>query len=124
MVGLDLLTPARCGCDQLRERGDDATGRVGVHDELTQDRSKLRLVDVVRFEVVLDLLESKLGDADRRADALQADTAHRRARVRVVSQVVTAAATPIARCRAASSSIHALPGPVSSKVTWLSTVTP
>ncbi|MFD7477089.1 hypothetical protein ACFV8Z_34435 [Streptomyces sp. NPDC059837] len=46
MVGLDLLTPARCGCDQLRERGDEATGRVGVHDELAQDRSKLRLVDV------------------------------------------------------------------------------
>lgn len=63
-VGLDLLGTARGDGDQLRQGRDEPAGRVGVLDELAQDRGELLLVDVVGAEVVLDLLESKRGDAD------------------------------------------------------------
>lgn len=73
-VGLDLLSPASGGGNQLREGGEETTGDVGVLDELAQDRGELRGVDVVGVEVVLDLLQGELGDADRGPQALQAPT--------------------------------------------------
>lgn len=117
-VGLDLLGTARGDGDHPRQGRDEAAGRVGVLDEFAQDRGELLLVDIVGAEVVLDLPESQRGDAGRCADAFDAGANHRRPPGRVVSQVVTAAAPmPMARWSAASSSIHALPGPVSSLVT-------
>lgn len=120
-VGLDLLGAARGDSEQLRQGRDEAAGRVGVLDELAQECGEFLLVDVAGAEVVLDLLHGQGVDADRGADALQAGAAHRRPG-RAVSQVVTAAAPiPIARWSAASSSIHALPGPLISLVTVLAT---
>ncbi len=63
-VGLDLLSPARGGGDQLREDRDESAGQVGVLDELAQERGELPLVDVGSAQVVLDLLEGELDDAD------------------------------------------------------------
>jgi hypothetical protein len=70
-VGLDLLGSPRGGGDQLPEERDEATGRVGVLDELAQDRGELLAVDVVGGEVALDLLERQGDNADRGADALR-----------------------------------------------------
>src|SRR5690606_15818211 len=70
-VGLDLLRTARGGDEQLRHGRGEAAGRVGVLDELAQDRGELLLVDVVGAKVVLDLLEGQRGDPDRGADAFQ-----------------------------------------------------
>ncbi|MFG2358355.1 hypothetical protein [Streptomyces sp. NPDC048521] len=70
-VGLDLLGTARGDGEQLRDTGHEAAGRVGVLDDLAQDRGELLLVDVVGGEVVLDLLEGQRGDPDRGAYAFQ-----------------------------------------------------
>ncbi|MFF2010604.1 hypothetical protein ACFVWY_16230 [Streptomyces sp. NPDC058195] len=40
-VGLDLLSPAGGGGNQLRERGEETAGNVDVLLELAQDRSEL-----------------------------------------------------------------------------------
>ncbi|WP_419155942.1 hypothetical protein [Streptomyces canus] len=48
----------------MRDGRDDPAGRVGFLDELAQDRGELRLVDVAGVQVVLDLLEGEVGDAD------------------------------------------------------------
>lgn len=102
--------------EQLREGAEDAVLAVVLVVELAQDLRELLGVDV-GGEVVLELLEGELRDPRGGADAVQAGASHRRAPGRVVSQVVTAAAPmPMARWRAASSSIHALPGPVSSSM--------
>ncbi|MFE2491758.1 hypothetical protein ACFXGR_53070 [Streptomyces mirabilis] len=112
-AGLDPLGPLRGGGEHLREGRHEPAGRVGVLAQLAQDRGELRRVDVVGGEVVLDLLErggrSPAGcgsPADAGAggepggDGGGADGAV-----------------------AASSSIRALPGPVSSEMALPSTST-
>ncbi|WP_318199205.1 hypothetical protein [Streptomyces sp. SCL15-4] len=57
-MGLGLLGTARGGGEQMRHGRHEPAGRVGVLDELAQDRGELLLVDVVGAKVVLDLLEA------------------------------------------------------------------
>lgn len=95
-VGLDLLSTERGNGEQLPQGRHVAAGRVGVLDELVQDRGELLLVDVVGAEVVLDLLEGQRGDPDRCADAVDA-RAGRRPRSRCHSARLAAASASRAR---------------------------
>ncbi|MFE2498855.1 hypothetical protein [Streptomyces scopuliridis] len=61
-AGLGLLGLPRGDGEQLRDGWHEPAGRVGVLDELAQGRVELCCVDVVGGEVVLDLLEGRLGD--------------------------------------------------------------
>ncbi len=101
-VRLDLLRPARCGADHLREHREETAGDVDVLLELAQDRGELAGVDVVGVQVVLNLLEGELGDAERGTHPVQARAGT--AGHRVVALVVATTAATVSQpwCQAES----------------------
>ncbi len=99
-VRLDLLRPARCGADHLREHREVAAGDVDVLLKLAQDRGEFAGIDVVGGQVVLDLLEGELGDAERGATPFQAGTGTAGHRVVALAVATKAATVSQPWCRA------------------------
>lgn len=101
-IAVGLLRPACGGGDELRERGKMAAGDVDVLLDLAQDRGELAGVDVVGSQVVLDLLEGELGDADAGAYPVEAGAGAAGHRVVALVVAMSAAAVSHPWCQAAS----------------------